>query len=384
MESIDPTGQDGEKRVAASPIVGNDALLAAAYLDTILEHSGEMIFLLNEKGIVLSFSRGGEKRLGYSRDDVVHHEVQDIVHDVEAFETGLQSCRERGHVRIPAFEFRKRGGGCTSCDLSLIQIPTRGHTGEIVLGIGRDQSAAESLQEDLVRVDRLAELGRAASGIAHDINNPVAVIGEISGWIEALISDAGGLSPEEREELVKAVSDIKKQTQRCKSITHQVLNFARDSRSEKRSFDLHKVLRNTVLFLRSETVSRNIEVVLDLMEDPPPLRSDPERLEQVFINLLSNAVYAIKERGGSGGEIRLQTSKKDHMVEVVISDNGTGIPEEMVDRVFELFYTTKPSGKGTGLGLPICRNIIEKLGGEITFASDPGVGTSFYVRLPMS
>jgi two-component system NtrC family sensor kinase len=253
-----------------------------------------------------------------------------------------------------------------------------------VLGIGRDQSVAESLQEDLVRVDRLAELGRAASGIAHDINNPVAVIGEISGWIEALISDAGGLSPEEREELVKAVSDIKKQTQRCKSITHQVLNFARDSRSEKRSFDLHKVLRNTVLFLRSETVSRNIEVVLDLMEDPPPLRSDPERLEQVFINLLSNAVYAIKERGGSGGEIRLQTSKKDHMVEVVISDNGTGIPEEMVDRVFELFYTTKPSGKGTGLGLPICRNIIEKLGGEITFASDPGVGTSFYVRLPMS
>jgi PAS domain S-box-containing protein len=383
MESIDPTGRDGE-RVATPPVVGDDAHLTVAYLDSILEHSGEMIFLLNEKGVVLSFSRGGERLLGYSREEVVHHSVQEIVHDVAAFERGLQSCRERGHVVIPAFRFRNREVGRTSCDLSLIRIPVGGQSGEIVLGIGRDQSAAESLREDLVRVDRLAELGRAASGIAHDINNPVAVIGEISGWIEVLISDAGGLSSEEREELVKAIKDIKKQTQRCKSITHQVLNFARDSRSEKRSFDLHKVLTNTVLFLRSETISKNIEVVLDLMEDPPPLRSDPERLEQVFINLLSNAIYAIKEKDGSGGKIRLRTSKRDHMVEVVVSDNGAGIPEDMAERVFDLFYTTKPSGKGTGLGLPICRNIIEKLGGEITFESDPGVGTSFYVRLPMS
>ncbi|MDZ7699140.1 MAG: PAS domain-containing sensor histidine kinase [Deltaproteobacteria bacterium] len=374
MESIDPKGYAGEKRASEFP----------AILMSILEHSGEIIFTMNDKGVILSFSRGGEKHLGFASHDVIGRMAQDLTRDAGALEKGLELCRKEGRVAIPGFEFRTRGGGYAPFDLSLVRISDGVQQRDIVLGIGKEMCAEESLQEDLVRVDRLAELGRATSGIAHDINNPVAVIGEISGWMEALISDAGGLSPEERAELVKAVQDIKKQTRRCKAITHQVLNFAGDSRSEKRTFDLYEVLKNTVQFMRSETIFRNIEIVLDLMEAPPTLQSDPERLEQVFINLLSNAVYAIKEKGEPGGQIRIQTSIEGDTVEVTVSDNGIGISEAMREKIFDLFYTTKPSGKGTGLGLPICRNIIKKLGGEITFHSELGAGTSFRVQIPVS
>ena len=384
MGSIDTTGLDSEKRHPGFSALGDDVHLAGAYLASILEHSGDIIFMLNEEGTILSFSKRGEEILQYSEKDIVGHPVQAIVHDVEAFENALSVCGKKGRVIVPELAFRNRAGISEPCDLCLIRIPNGQKDDHVFLGIGRELHCEKKLQDDLTRVDRLAELGRAASGIVHDINNPVAVIGEISGWMEVLISDASGLRPDEREELAKAVRDIEKQTRRCRAITRQVLNFARESASEKRTFDLHEVLKNTVQFLRSETVSKNIEIVLDFMESPPPVQSDPERLEQVFINLLSNAVYSIKEGRTQGGEIRVKTSKTDGMVEILISDNGTGIPEELHEKIFELFYTTKPSGKGTGLGLPICRNIIEKLGGEISFKSEPGVGTTFFVRLPVA
>ena len=366
-----------------SSVLTKDPGLTKAYLASILDHSEEIIFLINEGESLVIFSRGGEKRLGYPRTEIIGRSANKIVHDVERFQVGLQACREEGTADIPDFSFLNRAGEVELSDLSLIRISDERRNPEVILGIGKAPDCRKKLQDDLTRVDRLAELGRAASGIAHDINNPVAVIGEISGWMEVLISDASGLSSQEREELAKAVRDIEKQTRRCRAITRQVLNFARESASEKRTFDLHEVLRNTVQFLRSETFSRNIEIVFDLMDAPPPLQSDPERLEQVFINIFSNAVYSIKERRPTGGRIRLKTSRTDGMVEVMISDNGTGIPEKMHDKIFELFYTTKPSGKGTGLGLPICRNIIEKLGGDISFKSQPGVGTAFFVRLPV-
>lgn len=366
-----------------APIPVADAHLARGYFESILEHSEDIIFVLDEAGSIVSLSREGEKRLGYTMNELTGAPVRQIVHDGKRFDDLLRSCRERGQVSEPDFCFQRRAGDLEHTDLTLITVPTAGRDSRMVLGIGRDVHCKKGLQEELTRVDRLAELGRSASGIAHDINNPVAVIGEISGWMGVLISDAAGLSEEEKTELSKAVQDIEKQTRRCRAITRQVLNFARDSASEKRSFDLHEVLKNTVAFLQSETVSKNIEITLDLMDALPHLQSDPEQLEQVFINLLSNAIYSIKEKGKNGGEISLRSSTVDRMVQVEIWDNGIGIPKDIHHKIFDLFYTTKPSGKGTGLGLPICRNIVEKLGGEISFESEPGAGTRVLVRLPI-
>jgi two-component system NtrC family sensor kinase len=251
------------------------------------------------------------------------------------------------------------------------------------VAICRDITLWKKLQEDLIRVDRLAEIGRIASGIAHEINNPLAVINEIAGWAGTLVSDAGGLSREDRVELETAVKRISEQTGRCSSITHQLLDFARDSAPAKRSLDIHQLLNETIGFLKPDLKFKNIEIVPIFDEGLFEIHSDPKLLEQVFINLLSNAIYAIKQKGTCQGRIEIRTSKPGTNVEIVISDNGTGIPDEDREKIFDLFYTTKPTGKGTGLGMPICQNIVNKLGGDIIFESRVGEGTTFTVRIPV-
>jgi len=161
-----------------------------------------------------------------------------------------------------------------------------------------------------------------------------------------------------------------------------LLSFVRDSEPSRSSLDIHKLLHETVSFLNPELKFEEIEVVFNLIEGPLLMDSDKQMLEQVLINLMSNAVYAVKEKGEKGNRIELETARDGSMMEIRISDNGTGISEEDQAKMFNLFFSTKPPGKGTGLGLPICQNIIRKLGGSISFETRMGQGTTFFVRLP--
>jgi len=124
--------------------------------------------------------------------------------------------------------------------------------------------------------------------------------------------------------------------------------------------------------------------VLNFQKEPLSIHSDPKILEQVLVNLITNAIYAIKEKGNKQGRIELKTAKKGEKAEIMISDDGVGISQEDREKIFSLFYTTKPPGKGTGLGLPICQNIISNLGGDMTFESRVGEGTTFTVSIPIS
>jgi two-component system NtrC family sensor kinase len=262
--------------------------------------------------------------------------------------------------------------------------------GEIigVAGVCRDITAWRKFKADLIRVDRLAEVGRIASGIVHELNNPVAVIGEISGWIGAVASDAEGLAEEDREEIKTSVRHIGEQTKRCRNITGQLLNFVRESKLSTTSLDAHELLKETVNLLTPELKFTDVEVVYNFMESPIFIDSDKQLLEQVFVNFISNAVYAVKEKGDKRGRITLETyldeTGDSTMVEINISDTGVGISKKDQKSIYEYFYTTKPPGKGTGLGLPISRDIIKNLGGSISFESEPGEGTTFTVRLPVS
>ena len=128
----------------------------------------------------------------------------------------------------------------------------------------------------------------------------------------------------------------------------------------------------------------SFRVALNFEDEAIPIKSDPKMLEQIFVNLITNAIYAVKEKGTEKGRISVKTSRAGPKMEITISDNGTGIPEEDQKKIFDLFYTTKPPGKGTGLGIPICRNIINKLGGDISFESQEGTGTTFTIRIPVS
>jgi len=352
------------------------------FLHCVLENSDDMVFATDVDGILVSFSKGGEKALGYTVEQMVGRHVKDLADDPLKFEKLVAISRKEGSAASLEFPFQHKTGHYVYFDVSLNSLTDADGQFAGTVGICRDITRWKKFQEDLIRVDRLAEIGRTASGITHEINNPIAVIGEISGWIEVVVGDAKGLGQEDREELETAVQHIIKQVKRCRNITQQLLSFVRDSEPTHSSMDAHELLKQTVSFLNPELKNKDIEVTLDFMKGPLPLHSDKQMLEQVFVNLISNAIYAVKERRGAGGRIVLKTSRDESMLEIRISDNGTGISEENQRQMYDLFFTTKPTGKGTGLGLPICRNIIKKLGGGFSFETEIGEGTTFIVKLP--
>ena len=354
------------------------------FLHCILENSEDMVFATDMDGILVSFSKGGEKALGYTMEQVAGRHVEDLADDPLKFEKLAAISRKEGSAAHSEFPFQHKAGHTIYFNVSLMSLTDTDGQFAGTVGIGRDITLWKKFQEDLIRVDRLAEIGRTASGITHEINNPIAVIGEISGWIEVVVADANGLGEEDREELEKAVQHIIKQVERCRNITQQLLSFVRDSEPTHSSLDAHELLKQTVSFLNPELKFKDIEVVLNFMDGPLLLHSNKQMLEQVFVNLISNAIYAVKEKGKTGGQIVLKTSRDESMLEIRISDNGTGISEENQKKMYDLFFTTKPSGKGTGLGLPICQNIIKKLGGGFSFETEIGEGTTFIVRLPVS
>ena len=358
------------------------------YLESVLESSRAIIFRTDSDGVPVSFSKGGESALDYTLDDLSGRKMKDLAEDPHDFEVLAVQCAEKKEAVQEEIPFRSKTGRIVYCRMTLA--PLTNTLGEIIgmAGVCRDITAWKKFKEDLIRVDRLAEVGRIASGIVHELNNPVAVIGEISGWVGAVASDAEGLDEEDREEIKTSVRHIGEQTKRCRNITHQLLSFVRESKLATSSLDAHELLRETVSLLTPELKFTDVEIEYNFMEGPVFINSDKQLLEQVFVNFISNAVYAVKEKGGKRGRITLETfldeSGDSPMVEINISDTGVGISRKDQKSIYEYFYTTKPPGKGTGLGLPISRNIIKNLGGSLSLESEPGEGTTFTVRLPVS
>ena len=356
---------------------------ARAYLQGILQNSNDMIFATDVDGILFTFSKGGEKVLGYTWEEVAGYPIKHFSQDPHSFEEFMGASQANGGAMRLEFPFRHKNGNTIYCDVSLINLNNTQGQRVGTVGVCRDITRWKKLQEELIRIDRLAETGRLASGIAHEINNPLEIINEISGWLEEeVVEGSEGLSTEDREGLKKAIKQIGDQTRRCRGITHQLLGFVRGSTPEKTEFDVHQLLRDTVNFLKPELKYTPIELVFNFPKEPLVMNSDSKMMEQVFVNLLTNAIHAVREKGGEEGRIEIRTTKADSAVQISVEDNGVGISEENKTKIFDLFYSTKPPGKGTGLGLSICQNIVGKLGGNVTFTSAPGVGTTFTVRIP--
>lgn len=236
------------------------------------------------------------------------------------------------------------------------------------------------LTDQLVHSDKLAAVGKLATAIAHEINNPLAVIAEKAGWMEDLLRDGDIKNDPNYSELFKATQDIKKHVNRGKKITHRLLGFVRRKEIEYKEIDVNLILGETVYFLEKETRFRNIDIITEYQDTLPRIFSDEAQLQQVFINILNNAIDAIDKNG----TIYITTRRQDKGVLVSIADTGPGIPKKVLERIFDPFYTTKPVGKGTGLGLSTSYDIVKRLMGHMTLESEVGKGTTFHVMLPLT
>jgi two-component system NtrC family sensor kinase len=223
---------------------------------------------------------------------------------------------------------------------------------------------------------KLSSIGRLAAGVAHEINNPMAIINEKAGLMKDLIA----FQPEfkNKEKFVAQIIGILKSVKRCRDITHRLLGFAKRMDVQIETIDLNELIEEVLSFLEREALYKNIEIKLNLSDDLPGIDSDRGQLQQVFLNIINNAMAAIEE----GGLIIITTMEKEKEAVVVsIQDNGCGMSEETCRKIFEPFFTQKQDG--TGLGLPITYGIIKKLGGNIEVKSKINEGSTFYITLPL-
>jgi len=229
-----------------------------------------------------------------------------------------------------------------------------------------------AMQTRVAQSERLASLGMLAAGVAHEVNNP---LGGILALTSLTVEDMPKQDPN-RENLEEVI----RQTERCRDIVKGLLEFSRQSKGNAEPVDLNKVLQDTLLLIGKQAFFFNIEVVCRLEAELPPVVADPSQFQQVFINVLMNAVQAMDERGTITIETRHNSA--DNSVEVAISDTGRGIPAEYINRIFDPFFTTKAGGHGTGLGLSIAYGIVTTQGGSISVQSEAGKGSTFTIRIP--
>ena len=238
----------------------------------------------------------------------------------------------------------------------------------------------EMMNEQVIEAGKLASVGELAAGIAHEINNPVAIMVEEAGWIQDLMDDEIFKASEDYPEIERALQQISTQGSRCKQITHKLLSFARKIDATIKSVDINDLVEEMAALSEQRAKYVNVAIVTDFEPRLPNIQASPSELQQVFLNLINNAIDAMEK---TGGELKLSTRQEGDQVLVSVADTGEGIPKQILPRIFDPFFTTKPVGKGTGLGLPICFGIVEKMGGEISVNSSVGVGTTFHVRLPI-
>jgi two-component system NtrC family sensor kinase len=248
------------------------------------------------------------------------------------------------------------------------------------VGISRDISQRKALMSQVMQAERMAAVGRLAAGVAHEVNNPVAVIGEVVGYVQDLLEqDPSIRSPELLQEIREGLPTIQKQVQRCRSVTQRLLAFSRKSVVTIDTADLNAAVDEVLPFVEKEAFFGRVSIHRALAADLPRAQIDEMQLQEVFINLVNNAIQAIGKRGW--GNIWVATGMREGRLVVEVRDDGPGIHDEVKDHLFDPFVTTKPAGQGTGLGLSICYGIVKRHDGEITVESKPGAGATFRVLL---
>jgi two-component system NtrC family sensor kinase len=289
-------------------------------------------------------------------------------------------CADTASCKSPAFKEMKGTAGGIFHFWAYPLIDEEGHLYAIVHYL-KDVTAQKRLEQQLIRSDRLASLGTLVAGIAHEINNPLGII---AGYSEALIDrarDKALLDNAAFEDFPEYLDTIHKEIFRCKNILRSLLDFARPSHGTFREIDINELIKEVILLVNHKAKRLSHRIDFRLNRDLPKVYADPGSLRQLFMNIIINSIYFTPERGS----ITIATDPDGDgpcRIKVSVSDSGAGIAPEILDKVFNPFFTTKPVGEGTGLGLAISHKIVEEHGGTIDVESEMDRGTTFIIRLP--
>ncbi|MFZ5890118.1 MAG: sensor histidine kinase [Myxococcota bacterium] len=348
---------------------GSGAVVAILRIDDDAAHAAPLLRLLGMYTLLVAFSL-----LGLSYFALTYLIVRPLDELGRAAERVARGARRLKLPPLRSRELAELGGSVASMTERLIseEEALRKKIDEVEAATRRLTEA----QDRLVRSERLASVGRLAAGLAHEIGNPISAL---MGLEDLLL--AGGLDPgEERDFLVR----MRRETERIHRILRDLLQFARPAANSPTEppapGDVNQAVHDTVTLVAPQKDMKEIEIRLELEDDLPRVTLGNEHLVQVVLNLLLNAADAV----GAGGHIVVSARRHDARVELSVTDDGPGVSSELRPRLFEPFATTKDPGKGTGLGLAVCRGLVEAAGGSVTLDETRPKGARFVVELPVA
>ena len=350
------------------------------YLQNILDSSYVIIITTDLEERIVSFNRGAEHSLGYEADEVIGKPVAMLYRSPEEREPLVKRVQQGNTVNDHDGVLVRKDGTEIPVSMTLSELTDSSDQPIGTVEISRDVFQRRALMNQVIQSERLAAVGRLAAGVAHEINNPLAAIAEVAGYLEDLL---GGIIEVDREkldrELREGLTSITGQVNRCSSITHRLLGFARKSEARVEVADVNASLDEILPFLEKEARLAKVHIHRHYPPGIPRVRIEEVQLEEILINLITNSIQAVA--GNGQGNIWVTATAEDGKVILSIRDDGPGIDESVRDRLFDPFVSTKPQGHGTGLGLSICYGIIKRYDGEIRVDSQPGEGATFQVVL---
>jgi PAS domain S-box-containing protein len=357
------------------------------FLENIMESSVDGIVTTDLKGKITYLNRAIEEMLGYLKEDLLGKHISRL------YVRGIQEARDimellRAGERAGNYEMEVKGKQDEILSILTSIFLVRDEDGKVIgtAGIFKDiteqkrlEAKLKAAQAHLVEASKMRALGELVAGVAHELNNPLMASQTI---LHVILNNPQKDCPNlERLELIRKCND------RIEKIVEHLREFSRQTKPEFRKLDINMPIENALMITGQQLLNHNISVVKELSEDLPEVLGDSNQLEQVFLNLISNARDAMDTAGCQKKELTIRSYMNEDeevpMVSVSIKDTGIGIPEKNLDKVFEPFFSTKPVGKGTGLGLSLCFGIIEDHGGRLEIKSKHFKGTEVKVLLPV-
>ncbi len=355
----------------------------ADILRTVLFNFPDMIHSVDDNGQIVYANRASERMLGYTVEELMEMNVRQIYADeiLPEVEKGFASLKRHGEKRVESL-LKDRNGVRIPVEIRSFSIYDDEGNFLHTFSILRDLRNIKELQQSLIHASRLAAIGELASGVAHDVNNPLMVIQMSNQMLADVLADCmqKGARADDLNELAELSDSIKKASETIQKITDHLRSFSRKVGQQYTVIDMKQVLMDS-LFICSYRISNSSVVVDDQTGNGPyPAIGSANQMEQVVVNLISNACDAMAEQAGEKRmTLAVSSVERDGSLywRCDVRDTGPGIPDDVRDRIFESFFTTKPDGKGTGLGLSIARGIVRHHKGMLEMETEQGKGTTF-------
>jgi len=339
----------------------------------IFEASKDMILSASADGSILDLNPSGFKLLGLDFHEINGLRLPGFFKDPSQWRRMIKQVESQGFVPSTEIDLRIADGSIRRVVLSASLADEDAGQGRTIHFLVKDIEQQRLMRAQLAQADKLASIGELSSGIAHEINNPLGVI---LGFTQLMMRNRKADA-----HLYADLQTIQKHTRHCKAIVEDLLNFARTSKPKKELCNIHDIITEVIHFIQQHTNTDKIGIETAFDPDIGPLLLDEKKIKQVFINLIMNARYAVDAQGTITVRTRKDPLFSDVVVQVI--DNGSGIEKKNIERIFDPFFSTKPTGEGTGLGLSVSYGIIKNHGGHVDVESEPGQGTTFTVKLPM-